>query len=462
MRRWCSALAVLAAVAVPARAHFIWIVPERGKERDKSTAQVVFSEDLKPDSNIPINKIAQTELFLLDNTATAAPLKWAEGKGAYRVSVSGKGSQFVAGVCRYGVLTRGEGGPFLLMYYPKAYLNWPVKDGNTRGIFHNGWDRLALEILPVQKGGEPVFEVRWHGKPLAGAEVVVLTPGEEKGADYKTDREGRFTITQEPQPGVFGIRAKHVEAKEGELDGKKYKEVRHYATLTFRLRGPDEGDRPPPPAKPTALKADPEATRLLADARAARANWNDFPGFTADLEVNIDGKVSRGRVEVSARGKVKLDLGDEAAAAWARRLLASVVAHRTDNSADLQTPCAFADANADHPLGRAIRVLNDEFHSSYRIRDRQVIVVNRHMKDTRFTITVLENALNEEKQFLPVSYVVNTWDLKADVLKRSEAHHQTWRRIGKFDLPLSETVVTAADGTLEARSMKLSNHKLLR
>ncbi len=40
-----------------------------------------------------------------------------------------------------------------------------------------------------------------------------------------------------------------------------------------------------------ARKADPEATKLLADARAARANWDHFPGFHADLEVNVDGKV---------------------------------------------------------------------------------------------------------------------------------------------------------------------------
>ena len=68
-----------------------------------------------------------------------------------------------------------------------------------------------------------------------------------------------------------------------------------------------------------------------------------------------------------------------------------IVSHRLDNSAGLDTPCAFLDDNKDHPLGRSLRVLNDEFHSSYRVRDRQIIVVNRQMKDSRFTISVLEN-----------------------------------------------------------------------
>ena len=82
-------------------------------------------------------------------------------------------------------------------------------------------------------------------------------------------------------------------------------------------------------------------------------------------------------------------------------------------------------------------MLSDEFHSSYRIRDRQVIVVNRDMKDARFTITVMENEVNKEGKFLPVCFVVNTWDAKTNALTSSETHHQTWKRVGAFDLPES-------------------------
>jgi hypothetical protein len=220
------------------------------------------------------------------------------------------------------------------------------------------------------------------------------------------------------------------------------------------------------PADEPKPMEDPAASKLLADARAARANWVDFPGFTADLEVNFDGKVVRGTLEVNPKGKVDVKVDDATAKTWATTELRSIIGHRLDNSADLQTPCAFLDDNATHPLGRAIRVLNDEFHSSYRVRDRQIIVVNRQMKDARFTITVTENRLNEEKLFLPVSYVVNTWDLKGEALRSSNTFHHTWERFGKFDLPATVLLVIAtpaADGKpgkLEARGLKLSNHKL--
>jgi Protein of unknown function (DUF3386) len=212
--------------------------------------------------------------------------------------------------------------------------------------------------------------------------------------------------------------------------------------------------------KPTESgKADPQASRLLADARAARANWEKFPGFSADAEVNIDGKLSRGTVKVSATGKVAFDKLDPEAEAWAKRHLSSVVAHRIDDSASLNTPCAFADNDANHPLGRAITVLSDELHSSYRVRGKEIIVVNRQMKDQKFSITVLENRTNKDGKILPATFVVHYWGAKSGDLQRTESHSQTWTRVDGFDLPATAYVITATK-TLSTRSLTLSNHQM--
>ena len=215
------------------------------------------------------------------------------------------------------------------------------------------------------------------------------------------------------------------------------------------------------PAK-ESLKEDPEATKLLADARAARANWDNFPGFTADVELNIEGRVVKGKVDVDAKGKVSVEgIDDDKLSEWTKRQLASIVAHRLADGGSLKTPCAFPANDQHHPLGRAVQVLNDEFHSSYRIRDRQVIVVNRSMEHARFTITVMENRQNAEKQYLPAHYVVNTWDLKTNALKSSASFFHEWERVGKYDLPATALIVTATgDGKQEARKLVLNNHKL--
>src|SRR5579871_982039 len=67
--------------------------------------------------------------------------------------------------------------------------------------------------------------------------------------------------------------------------------------------------------------ADPAATKLLSDARAARALYHDFPGFRAVVEVNHDGKRTQGQVEVSEKGKVVLKIDNADAAKWAKHTL---------------------------------------------------------------------------------------------------------------------------------------------
>jgi hypothetical protein len=511
MKRWCCACLLFCVIAPPARAHFVWIVP------DQAGALLIFSDTLQPDAKVPVTKIAATEVFVGGAGGKFEPLKATLAKDAYRVELPARGRPVVLGaLCRYGVVQKGKADPFLLLYCARALVGAMLQDSPEE--FWQPAERLPLNVILIE--GKLQARVLWQGKPLADAEVAVLAPGAAQPAEGKTDKDGVIALGRPTIPGVYAIRARHVEAKEGEEGGKKYKEVRYYSTLTFPVRpaagkegaergqstnikslvfiGPEriEGDQQlrsgrrfsvlvpeseTHAASAQPAKADPEATRLLREARAARVSWAGFPGFSADLEYNHNGKVVRGRVEVSAEGKVKVDLPDGEARKWANGQLRSLVAHRMDNSADLNTPCAFLDDNPHHPLGRAIRVLNDELHSSYRIRDRQIIEVNRKMKDSRFTITVLHNYVTPEKKYLPASYVVNTWTAghgkgQGESLTSSTSFHQTWQRVSKFDLPTTVLVVTAAGtspdhagaakgdgprGTIDARSLTLSNHQLL-
>jgi len=203
---------------------------------------------------------------------------------------------------------------------------------------------------------------------------------------------------------------------------------------------------------------DPAATKLLAEARAARAVWKNFPGFKADVAVNHNGAVHKGSALVSDTGKVALTLeAGEELQKWTRREISSLVAHRLPGET-LKTPCAFLDPkDQHHPLGRAVQVLNDELHSSYRIRDRQIIEVNRTTKDSRFTITVLENIVTSEKQFLPSSYVFDSWDPKTGQLVSAVAELVTWQRIGSLDLPATLLIVTTTATGRDSRLITFSN-----
>ncbi len=202
----------------------------------------------------------------------------------------------------------------------------------------------------------------------------------------------------------------------------------------------------------------PAATKLLADARLARSNMQNFPGFTADLIVTIQNKEYKGTVQVDARGKVVIGDMENPQAGWAKRMLASAVSHRLQNPQAMKTPCAFADEDVRHPLGRPVNVLNDELHSSYRIRDEQIMVVNRVQDGTRFSITVQANQKTEEGKYLPSAYSVHYW-AKDGSLEKAEAHTQTWSRMNGLDLPQTIRVITVTRDT-DARELRLENVKL--
>jgi Protein of unknown function (DUF3386) len=465
MKRCLLSLVMLVVVTSLARAHFIWIVPDK----DGKSVQVVFSDTPKPDDPKLLAKIAKTEVFAPSGRDKLVTLKWTEGKEGYQVIVPNAGAGAIAAVCNYGVVEKGKAEPFLLKYHAIALVQ-PIPGLRGADISRPpGMDLSVAFAYGRTEAGEITlrFVVDFRGKPLTDAEVS-LVPADGATKEVKSvEGYANLGLLKDLKPGVYGIRVRHVEAKEGELDGKKYKEVRHYATFTFRVAGAEKGAAADPP------NADPAATKLLAEARAARALWKDFPGFSADIEVNFDGKAAKGKVHVSPEGKVKCEGLDKDYESWVRRQLGSIVDHRMDSGSPRDTPCTFTDDVKDHPLGRSIRVLNDELHSSYRIRGKEIVVVNRTMKDRRFTITVLESMTNAEGKYLTTSYVVDYWNLESGELLHNDAFTQTWVRVGKFDLPgltrligaSREKPAGAAGGDAEpgysAKSLNLTNHKLL-
>lgn len=94
-------------------------------------------------------------------------------------------------------------------------------------------DRVPLEIVPRVSAGKIRFQALAGGKPVAKAEITVMVPGEEKSESIVADDKG---LTPEfSKAGTYGVNVRRVEAKSGEEKGKKYEEVRSYATLVVNF-----------------------------------------------------------------------------------------------------------------------------------------------------------------------------------------------------------------------------------
>jgi uncharacterized GH25 family protein len=218
VKRFLIAAALGLVLTTGLQAHFIFVVPEPGGTK----AKVVFSDDLEPDENVPIDKVGALKLHLRDAGGKDAPLTWSKGENCYVLDLAGSGTRVVHGSTNYGVMARKDAKPFLLRYHPKAVVGPWTGDAAKVG------EAAPLEIVPVGTPGQLRLQVLAKGRPVADAEVTVMVPG-DKGQKVKTDKDG---LTPEfTRKGRYGAWARHFETGAGEHAGSKYEEVRHYATL---------------------------------------------------------------------------------------------------------------------------------------------------------------------------------------------------------------------------------------
>ena len=269
-----------------------------------------------------------------------------------------------------------------------------------------------------------------------------------------TANEDGKAIWRPTAHGVYSVYTRDTHKESGETGGKKYEEIRDFATVAFTW---------PPERK----DADPAAVALFEEAIAARAQWRDFPGFTARITGNLDGRRFGGTVTIDAKGEVTFSDDDpsrtEAVSGWVEGQLDSLVLHRLPRSSpsDRSKPVLrFAETRDDHPLGRLLIFDGGRFASSYRIRDKQILMVNRRLGKENMTITGLENEQNADGRFLPRGYVVHYWESGTGRLLRTETVRDRWQRVDSWDLPAAHEVTTATDAGLSVRRFTLSKHEM--
>lgn len=218
MVRIILAATALAFAPVSADAHFVFVVPAK----DAKSVTVVFSDDLEPDEAVDIGKVAGLKLTARFAGGKAAPVECKADKHHLTAEVGQADPQCVFGTVTYGLMSRKDAKPTLLVYHPKA-----VFAGCDPKLAVIG-ETAALEVVPEASAGKTRFRLLALGKPVAAAEGSVLLPDGKK-EKVTTDKDG-FTAAFD-QGGRYAVWLRQVEAKAGEHDGKKYEEVRHYATL---------------------------------------------------------------------------------------------------------------------------------------------------------------------------------------------------------------------------------------
>jgi len=220
--RFICAFMLTGVLAAFAAAHFVYVVPAK----DGQTLQVVFSDSLEPDEAVAIEKVTGLKLLARDENGQTTTVEHKTDKHSLTATVPAK-SKLLFGTVTYGLMSRKDTKPALLVYHPKA-----VMAGCDAKLATIG-DKAAIEIIPITHDGKTAFEVHAAGKPVPEVELSVLLPNGEK-AKWKTDKSGKTEAIA--ASGRYAIWTKQTEAKSGEHDGKKYEEIRHYATLVVDVK----------------------------------------------------------------------------------------------------------------------------------------------------------------------------------------------------------------------------------
>lgn len=410
-----------------ADAHFLWAQVTPGTE---PSFRLTFAENAGEDTTESlIGRIKPTRVW----TADGKPLTLKPEKGALATRLPA-GARVAAVEQTWGVMDRqAEGrGKFLLRYYAKAA-------SDTAGAAESA--KLLVEVFLKREGTLCIATVRQEGKPVAGAEVTLVRPGETESVAIKANAVGEVRFTAE-QAGTCQIRAMVPEQQSGTQDGKAYDLVRSYSTLTVPVGAETR-----------------TARGLLEASHGMRETWgSNFPGFTANLRLHQGERTAEGSVTVSSKGEVTLKVLPADLQSTVEGTLRMIVGHRMAGAGSDFTQATLAPADR-HPQGTSV-LLNDGIKSFYRVRDGQIMQVNRTMGGSAFTIDILENTVVDGGRYLPHTYTVSYRDEKTGALQRVQSFQESYARVGDFWLPSERRVVTAANGDTTVSVLQLSDHQL--
>ncbi len=209
------------------QAHFIWLAPEQGEEAN--VVEVYFGEDASPDDPEMLKYVSGMKAWAVLDGNKAEELKLKKTKENLSVQLNSAQLQgLVVATHDLGVMDRGDS-HFRLKYYAKT---GPVA-GSKSWKSIDCSKQLQFDVIPEKAPEGILLHVLFNGKTVEGSEVKASGPGLDE-FEGTTGESGTILIPVK-EPGLFSIRAKHVEAKPGTLEGKEYPETRHYTTLALRV-----------------------------------------------------------------------------------------------------------------------------------------------------------------------------------------------------------------------------------
>lgn len=207
----------------------------------------------------------------------------------------------------------------------------------------------------------------------------------------------------------------------------------------------------------------PKARELLRRASEKTYRWpNGFKGFSADLIIEEEDKVAKGRVEIRSAKDVKVTLDDEGLEKWAEGQIGMMAVHRMPRSFD-ESDGRYSLTLGEpdyHPFGQKVIINGDGMNSYYRVSEDRITQINRNMERIAFTINVEESLTTPDDKILSTRYTVYYFSPNDKRLTNTESYSDQPEVVDGVFLPGTRRISFAENQKVITRKVQFLNHKL--
>lgn len=213
-------------------------------------------------------------------------------------------------------------------------------------------------------------------------------------------------------------------------------------------------------ARGEPLDSSASAAEVLQDARDNREVLSaTFPGFRSKLTVHKDGRVLHGACTFRLPGRLEVVMHSGEDIPVVTASIRSMLMHRAPSRRTSPQEARFGKLDAN-PLGRQL-LLSDSYESAYRIREGEILQVDRRLSEPHFVVTVLETRKTESGRYLPRTVFAVRFDPDTGSVKEAWSYLSEFQRVSGEYLPKSRKVVRTEQGRTSTYFIEWSDVKLL-
>lgn len=203
-----------------------------------------------------------------------------------------------------------------------------------------------------------------------------------------------------------------------------------------------------------------DAAELLQQARKNREVLSeDFPGFRGKLTVRLDGQVYFGTCSFRLPGRLQVTMQGTDDLPDVTATIRSMLMHRAPSGQMSSGEPRFGEVD-DSPLGREL-LLADRYESAYRIRDGEILQVDRRLSEPRLVLTVLETRTTASGRYLPRHVFAVRVEPESGSVLEAWTYISEFQHIGGEYLPKSRQVIRARQGRVTTLLIEWSDIELL-